>query len=459
MSALFRASRDRCRRLVVDAVETSVTSVRGFSRVTSSIVHRSSLSDEQRRRVDRSETLESAFMRSDARPSDGRVSGRGRAHGRSFSTSTSETSDDQTSGRVVDVADDALSSTLPESASVKALVTAFDFVSASGEGGDGKKRSASAAAATTRRLLSRASDETLRAAIDSHRRVDVRGSRGSGKSVALARLVMRARADGWIVAYVPDGLELTRFSYFSKSAKEGCEGLWETPDCAMRVLKHIANIANEEALKSITVQGVIVKDNSVQKKGKGQSAPADEVKAKDMNLFDYAIAGSNDPEIAVDCAITVLDELRTLAKRGDHKVMLVVDQYNALFGPSDMHEVTGPRSRKNIPAKSLRMARAVIDVVDSALGDDAKHVAVTAACESVGVSKANTAASRPHESDVTIAVDTPRFSTEEITDLLREFKRVGIVSAVVDERTVQAMKALTGGNPVEIRNLASTLLR
>jgi small subunit ribosomal protein S29 len=348
---------------------------------------------------------------------------------------------------------------------VKALTAAFTFANQSKgatEDGDGKRRAKKPA----RRLLARASDDALREAIDSYKRVDVRGSRGSGKSVALAQLVMRARADGWIVAYVPDGLELTRLSYFSKSTKEGCDGLWETPDCAMRFLKHIANAANESVLTSIKVEGVTLKDENALKKNRGKKskevaeADAEPKAGANVNLFEYAKAGSKTPEMAVDCALLVMNELRALAKRGDGKVMFVVDQYNALFGPSDMHEVTGPRSRKNIPAKNLRLVRAVIEIVDAACDEDAGHVAVTAASESVGVSKSTTEQSRADESSSnTIAVNTPRFSTDEIATILREYKAVGIVKAVVDEQTVAAMKALTNGNPREIQSISSTLLR
>ena len=372
-------------------------------------------------------------------------------------------------GNVYDIDDDAVATLLPEISSVKALTAAFTFANqtkGAAERGDGKRGAKTAA----RRLMARASDDALQEAITSHRRVDVRGSRGSGKSVALARLVMRARADGWVVAYVPDGLELTRLSYFSKSTKEGCDGLWETPDCAMRLLQHIANAANESVLKSVKVKGVTLKDENAPKKSRGKkskdAADAPEADAKpkasaEMNLFDYAKAGSTDPEIAVDCALVVLNELRALAKNDDGKVMFVVDQYNALFGPSDMHEVTGPRSRKNIPAKSLRLARAVIETVDSACDEDARHVAVTAASHSVGVSKSNTEQSLPDElgSSTVVTVETPRFNTDEIATILREYKAAGIVKAVVDEQTVAAMKALTNGNPREIQSIASTLLR
>lgn len=383
------------------------------------------------------------------------------ARARGLASSSSASSSEAVAGRVFDIDDGALATTLPEAGAVKALTAAFEFVGRndSGEVGEERKKGSSSAA-STRRLLARSSDDALRAAIDSHRRIDVRGTRGVGKSVALARLVMRARADGWVVAYVPDGLELTRFSFFSKSTKDGCDGLWETPDCAMRLLKHIANAANENVLKSIKVDAVSVREDGSSKKGRGKKAAVtEEVKTKSMSLFEYAKAGSTDPEIAVDCAIVVLNEIRALAERGEHKVLFVVDQFNALFGPSDMHEVTGPRSRKNIPAKDLRMARAVLDIVDSSLRSDAKHVVVTAASESIGISNANTEASRPLDSPATIVLTMPKFSADEVAELLREYKRVGVVRAVIDERTVAAMKALTNGNPREVQSLASTLLR
>ena len=80
---------------------------------------------------------------------------------------------------------------LPEAAAVRALTDAFEYSNRMLDAQEEEEELAGAAFARSR------SDEALRAAIDSHRRVDVRGSRGSGKSVALARLVMRAREGGW----------------------------------------------------------------------------------------------------------------------------------------------------------------------------------------------------------------------------------------------------------------------
>lgn len=377
-------------------------------------------------------------------------------------------------GGVYDVTEDALSSALPEADSVRALTHEFAFANqVSADAGEGAASGKKKAPALSKRLLARQSDDALRAALDSNSRIDVRGSRGSGKSVALARLVMRAREDGWIVAYVPDGLELTRLSYFSKSTGEGQDGLWETPDIAMRFLKHVANKPNKAALDSIKVSDAIVqvmqeamKNKAAAAKkargGKGAASKKDEESVdlgSDVSLFAYAQAGASDSTLAVDCAIEVVKQLQELAKRGE-KVLFVVDQYNTLFGPSDMHEVTGPRSKKNIPARRLRFTKHLIEAIDATTDSDAKHVAVTAACESVGISKTITEKSRPqHDGDGVQTVDVPRFSHGEIDAMLREYKRVGIVRVTVDDKHVEAMKALTNGNPREMHSLVSTLLR
>jgi small subunit ribosomal protein S29 len=378
-----------------------------------------------------------------------------------------------TAGRVYDVTEEMLSSTLPEADSVRALTHEFAFANqVSPDDDEGAASGKKKKPALSKRLLARQSDDALRAALDSNSRIDVRGSRGSGKSVALARLVMRAREDGWVVAYVPDGLELTRLSYFSKSTGEGQDGLWETPDIAMRFLKHVANEPNKTALGSINVSDAIVQvmqeamknKATVAKKARGGKGAASKDEesvnlGSDVSLFEYAQAGASDSTLAVDCAIEVVKQLQELAKRGE-KVLFVVDQFNTLFGPSDMHEVTGPRSKKNIPARQLRFTKHLIEAIDATTDRDAKHVAVTAACESVGISKTITEKSRPqHDGDGVQTVDIPRFSHGEVDAMLREYKRVGIVRVTVDDKHVEAMKALTNGNPREMQSLVSTLLR
>jgi len=388
---------------------------------------------------------------------------------------------------VVDVDDEDIARTLPEFHACAGLKAEFDFVrnetivreepkpprGATPSSGDAavKSKVKDASAAPKKRLLVRGIDSALEEAMSSNttRRIDVRGSRGTGKSVALARAVMSARARGAVVAYVPDGLELTRLSYFSKSANDA--GMWDTPDCAMRFLKHVANSVNESALSAIDVPEISMKEleaattkKKATKKTKGKDSESDAGAASNasskVDLFKYATIASTEPTLAIDCAIHVIQALTTLAKTSDTKVFFVIDQYNALYGPSDMFEVTGPRSKKNIPAQNLRFVRALTQAIESSTSPDAKHVSVTAACETIGVSNANTAKSRPDASNsVVTVIDCPKYSIDEVDAILREYKRVGLLYKNIDEKTVEGMKALTNGNPRELQTVALTTLR
>jgi len=388
---------------------------------------------------------------------------------------------------VVDVDDEDIARTLPEYHACAGLKAEFDFVrdetivreepkpprGATPSSGDAavKSKAKDASAVPKKRLLVRGVDSALEEAMSSNttRRIDVRGSRGTGKSVALARAVMSARARGAVVAYVPDGLELTRLSYFSKSANN--EGMWDTPDCAMRFLKHVANSVNESVLSAIDVPEISMKEleaattkKKATKKTKDKDSESDAGAASNasskVDLFKYATIASTEPSLAIDCAIHVIQALTTLAKTSDTKVFFVIDQYNALYGPSDMFEVTGPRSKKNIPAQNLRFVRALTQAIESSTSPDAKHVSVTAACETIGVSNANTAKSRPDASNSVVAVvDCPKYSIDEVDAILREYKRVGLLYKNIDEKIVEGMKALTNGNPRELQTVALTTLR
>ena len=63
------------------------------------------------------------------------------------------------------------------------------------------------------------------------------------------------------------------------------------------------------------------------------------------------------------------------------------------------------------------------------------------ACETIGVSNANTAKSRPDASNSVVAVvDCPKYSIDEVDAILREYKRVGLLYKDIDEKTVEGIR-------------------
>ena len=64
------------------------------------------------------------------------------------------------------------------------------------------------------------------------------------------------------------------------------------------------------------------------------------------------------PNVVVNAALRVIENAMRRAQSGS-KVLFVVDEYNSLFGMTDMHEVLGPRKRGNIEAGKTRLCAAL----------------------------------------------------------------------------------------------------
>ena len=103
-----------------------------------------------------------------------------------------------------------------------------------------------------------------------------------------------------------------------------------------------------------------------------------------------------------------MDELRKLG--GSRKVMFAVDEYNALFGGTDMHEVLGARKRGNIAAGSTRVVAALRDTARLV---DGGATFVAAVSQTIQMSPANTAKLGPDAAALT-ALAVPRLTTKEV---------------------------------------------
>ena len=68
-----------------------------------------------------------------------------------------------------------------------------------------------------------------------------------------------------------------------------------------------------------------------------------------------------DPKAVTEAALAALGAVREAARSGTHKVLFAIDEYNALFGPTDMHEVLGARKRGVIQAGDTRVGAALRD--------------------------------------------------------------------------------------------------
>ena len=267
-------------------------------------------------------------------------------------------------------------------------------------------------------LLYRKCDDALREIVARHERVHLRGYRGCGKSVSLAILVLRERALGSLVVYLPRTSHLVTRSSYQKHGEGAQEDLWDTPDAARVFLHAVAAKPNEMHLRKIKTSG------------------------DKQSLLDVVKSGlEKGDQHVTQIAIDIIDEL---VKQKDVRVVFAFDEQNALYGPSDMHEVKGPRSRKNIHTDRLRLALKLRSCVPTANGG--RYIA----CDST----TNVGSSNPvfkSKDENVFDFEIPKFNVSETHALLKHYEEVGKCSQGINKEIAMEFKALTNGKVKEIQ--------
>ena len=197
------------------------------------------------------------------------------------------------------------------------------------------------AASGTRRVLFRACDLQVRELLKGGTSLLMDGRRGCGKSAALANAVAWARAAGYFVVYVPSAKALTLDSSYQK---DEASGKWDTPEHAARLLRWML-AGNEAAMGAMRVKAPGGEDTSL-------AALA----AEGVQILDKG----GDPKAVTEAALAALGAVGK-QRGGTHKVLFAIDEYNALFGPTDMHEVLGARKRGVIRRGTRALGAALRD--------------------------------------------------------------------------------------------------
>jgi hypothetical protein len=253
-------------------------------------------------------------------------------------------------------------------------------------------------------------------------KIHLRGYRGAGKSVSLAMLVLRERALGSLVVYIPRASHIvTRTSYQKHGEEEN--GMWDTPDAA-RLLLNAVLTSNEDKLGKIQTARDGKQNNNNNNNNNNNTL---------LDLVKVGLEKANDQTVTQN-ALDVIDEL---VKQKDFKVVFAIDEHNALFGPSDMHEVRGPRSRRNIHSDRLRLASKLRSCVPLANGG--KYIA----CDSTEVG------AKPNFSEDEFDFEIPKFNVSETHALLKHYEEVGKCANASSEIALE-FKSLTNGKVKEI---------
>ncbi|KAI4305368.1 hypothetical protein L6164_028738 [Bauhinia variegata] len=259
-----------------------------------------------------------------------------------------------------------------------------------------------------------------------------------GKSIALAMLVQWAREEGWLVLYVPKGLDWTHGGYFFKHPQTG---LWDTPVQAENVLKDFLKY-NESYLKEKQCQ-IYDPIPLGEGAGGGWLKDADSVAIPEgTSLYDLIKVGIDQTHAAVGVVVRLRKEL-SLVK--DLPVLIAIDQYNSWFTFSEYEEPVKVRSCRPIHARELTM----VNAFRSMMHDDMM----------VGAFSHSTAVGKLRKDLPDVPVDArvmfPRYSLDEAEAVCHYYLRQRLINReVFSEEAWKKVYFLCNGNGAEMRTLA-----
>jgi len=156
----------------------------------------------------------------------------------------------------------------------------------------------------------------------------LQGSRGCGKSVALASVVEFSRLCGAVVLYIPSCLSLVNGGMYHKHEETG---MWDTPDHARSLLSALLEAHGNRLV----------------------DAPGPDGQG---NLRDLAEDGLTREGNAMEAALTMIECLRTTTA---FPVMVALDDYNALYSHTGYYEAVTFKKRRMIKPGELRLASAL----------------------------------------------------------------------------------------------------
>lgn len=262
------------------------------------------------------------------------------------------------------------------------------------------------------------------------------GPTGSGKSVALAAAVERARAQGTLALYIPSATSLVYGGFFTK--RPGAQ-LWDTVLSAQHVLKSVAD-AHGPALRALPRRAT-----------SGSASAAGAANGSLLDLVTVGLASDTEGRAAVDAVLSLRDELVAIAEQ--RPVLFAIDDYNSLYGLTDYGVAVTDTHRRLLTVQELPLAHGM-RLLERHLGS------ATALCANSASRGVSPRVRVPLGHGAQIA-HLPRYSEVETAHALAWYAQCaasgsadGAGGQVPTQEQARMMRALTNGNGAEVRRLS-----
>eukprot|EP00271_Cylindrocystis_brebissonii_P004017 TRINITY_DN15357_c0_g1_i1.p1 TRINITY_DN15357_c0_g1~~TRINITY_DN15357_c0_g1_i1.p1 ORF type:complete len:634 (+),score=98.60 TRINITY_DN15357_c0_g1_i1:151-2052(+) len=173
------------------------------------------------------------------------------------------------------------------------------------------------------------------------------GPSGSGKSFALAQAVAWARANGWLVLYVPSGQSWLRGGFCYPCEREA--GGYDTPLQARSVLQAFL-AGHATALAALPMHYTTEPIGLGEGPGTGPPRGSSEVLPDaDWTLLQLCELGRSNVHASCSVLVRLRKELGRIPCS-----LVAIDEFNAWFHPSEYSVMVGERSSRRLHPKEIR---------------------------------------------------------------------------------------------------------
>jgi len=336
-----------------------------------------------------------------------------------------------------------------------------------------------AAHKSTRRIMLRQSSRAIARLLveegdHSATRILVSGTRGVGKTAALAAIVASARSSGSIVLYMPDGDQLHKNGFYVEpNAKR--QGIYDLPVlsesvCQKFLLSHKSDLAGFEVDKK-TLEVYFTDDQL-------KTLPGDTDAG--LSVVDLLEFGAGKTSFAPMCFSASVD---VLMKQDEKSFLIVMDEFNCFFEPGHyFHADYDEDVKRPIPYDQISLFQPVLDAmalsvlspVEAGIDDEEapkkmpvcmkRGAVIAATTESHAVPRKVTeglvadALQQASQDDSEVpsihTIDIPRLSTIEVEHMLANYEATGVGKlrmdrgeTVLNAQEVAYLRTVSGGIP------------
>ena len=331
---------------------------------------------------------------------------------------------------------------------------------------------------TTKRIMLRQSTRQIAQAIvksESATRILVHGTRGVGKTAALASIVASARTSGAIVLFLPEGGQMSMHGFYM-DPNEKRNGIYDLPIFSQNTCRDLLEVHSKD-FEGFEADSTVLETYFTEAQ---LGRIKDYEKGTGMSLLTLLKLGEERVELASMCYSA---SVHVLMRQDQKAFIMVLDDANCFFRPGQyFHEKYDIEVKNPVPYRQISLFEPILNALGltAMRGDEdnfttctapammKRGAVIVATTESHAISRKVTDTLLANAKFESVAqtegvplqvIEVPRLSTIEVQHVLSNYEATGVGSlrldrgaTVMNHQEVAYLQMVSGAIPLHLMN-------